>query len=199
MSTQTSGSPTPIWSRRWGRRRSARRQSDPLGDDRHRRARGESDLEPSLGWTSGGEITGGGVCGFGDDLEDEHDGSEPEDGEPLLGAFEAIVNQEHAWHTMPDGLWSFESEADEPLKFFIGPSPLTAIAFPGKLLAELLCHHRSNLGNGARPGLSGFDDPLGDQFGYRVGAISQVKRTQYLFVGAGEEFYFLRPECRLSD
>jgi hypothetical protein len=65
----------------------------------------EEDLEPSLGtlekhpsaYGSQGDQTSWAFSGNDRDLEDEHDGKEPdEDGEPSHGSTSAI-NQEHAW------------------------------------------------------------------------------------------------------
>jgi len=37
--------------------------------------------------------------GRGDDLEDEHDGAEPDEcGEPSLGSLDRVMNQEQSWH-----------------------------------------------------------------------------------------------------
>ena len=40
------------------------------------------------------------LAGGRQDLEDEHDGREPgEDGEPSLGSFDLVTNQEHSWQS----------------------------------------------------------------------------------------------------
>lgn len=67
----------------------------------------DTELEPSLSSTSTGAF------GTPDDLEDEHDGSEPDnDGEPLLGALEGIINQDDAWVSSGNSLVDHEAEAD---------------------------------------------------------------------------------------
>jgi hypothetical protein len=38
------------------------------------------------------------AAGANDEREDEHDGAEPcEEGEPALGSFDRLINQEHGW------------------------------------------------------------------------------------------------------
>jgi hypothetical protein len=62
--------------------------------------------EPSLGSIRGDEwIDQGRWAAAGRaDLEDEHDGAEPDDdGEPSLGSFDRVVNQEHSWTTKSAG------------------------------------------------------------------------------------------------
>ena len=68
------------------------------------------DGEPSLGsigsydqrfWSSG----------YDDDREDEHDGAEPEDPEPGLGAFDRLLDQTKSWRTHSNSYFP-DSEMD---------------------------------------------------------------------------------------
>jgi len=79
-------------------------REESLGDD-----------EPSLGWTTEGVI-GMPVHPAFVDLEDEHDGSEPDlCDEPSLGSFDRVMNQEDAWRTRPEwqGVTDREFDATE--------------------------------------------------------------------------------------
>lgn len=78
----------------WARGATDDREGDPGCDDREDVCEDEGSehdgSEPSLGWTDGEAAAGGrvyaGSFGSGHDLEDEHDGSEPDvDDEPSIG------------------------------------------------------------------------------------------------------------------
>jgi hypothetical protein len=63
-----------------------------------------------LGWTSSGSF---GMPLHPDrvDVEDEHDGAEPDVcGEPNLGSFERMIDQEKSWQQRP--VWVQEGEVD---------------------------------------------------------------------------------------
>jgi hypothetical protein len=83
------------------------------------------DDEPSLGWTSDGAI--GMLLLHPDqvDIEDEHDGTEPDVcGEPHLGSFDRMLDQEKSWQQRP--AWVQEGEVDVlDAGFADGPSQAT--------------------------------------------------------------------------
>jgi hypothetical protein len=83
------------------------------------------DAEPSLGSSNDHHGSGALYANVepnlrGLDLEDQHDGAEPDvDGEPLLGSFDAMVNQDKAWRqhrlaTSDGELDDCDREDDDP-------------------------------------------------------------------------------------
>jgi hypothetical protein len=85
-------------------------QSHWADGDRHDLEQSLGDDEPSLGWTAGGSF---GMPLLPDhvDIEDEHDSAEPDVcGEPDLGSFDRMLDQEKSWQQRP--VWVQEGEVD---------------------------------------------------------------------------------------